>query len=135
MLLQAKECLLAATERNNAGFKNFERLTGVYTLLAEAQPQNKTDWLNSAFDSASSTVERYPGCGRVRIKLAKIAEQLGKTDIAIKHYGKAVDIEDAYQRQFRIMYPARQMFSRLGRDKYDFALERLKKLSNPDSSF
>jgi len=79
LLLQAEKCLRAAIERNSAAFKNYERLTEVYLMLSEvsAQPE-KSDWLQKAFDNASFTVEyRYPGCARLRIELAKIAELLG----------------------------------------------------------
>ncbi|GAG79582.1 unnamed protein product, partial [marine sediment metagenome] len=109
LLKQAEECFLAAIERNRADFKNFKRLAEVYNLLAETSiQQEKTAWLNKAFESASDGVERYPGSARLRIELAKIAEQLGKTDIAIKHYEEAIDIEDKYRQQFQLMYPGRK---------------------------
>jgi len=136
LLLQSKKCLLAAIERNRADFKDFERLAEVYTLLADnSTGQAKTDWLNKAFGTGLLAVERYPGCGRLRVELARIAEQLGKVDIAIEQYRKAIDIEDSFRHQFRLMYPGRQIFSRLGEEKYQFAIERLKKLSNSDLSF
>jgi len=129
LLLQAEKSLLAAIERNRADFKNFKRLAEVYNLLAETSTQQRGDWLNKAFDSARCAVERYPGSARLRIELAKIAEQLGKTDIAVEHYKKAVEIEDSYRRQFRQMYPQRQICSRLGEEKYKNAKQRIKHLS------
>jgi len=130
LLKQAEECFLAAIERNRADFKNFKRLAEVYNLLAETSiQQEKTAWLNKAFESASDAVERYPGSARLRIELAKIAEQLGKTDIAIKHYEEAINIEDKYRRQFQLMYPERKIFSRLGEEKYQNAKQRLEQLS------
>ncbi len=132
LLLQAEKCLRAAIERNGAAFKNFERLTEVYLLLSEvsAQPE-KFDWLQKAFDNASFTVEyRYPGCARLRIELAKIAELLGKTDVAIKQYEEAIDIEDKYRAQFQVMYPKREkIVSRLGEEKYQYAKQQLKFLT------
>jgi O-antigen ligase/tetratricopeptide (TPR) repeat protein len=132
LLLQSEKCLRAAIERNNASFKNYERLTEVYLLLSEvsAQPGN-FDWLQKAFDNASFAVEyRYPGCARLRIELAKIAELLGKTDVAIKQYEEAIDIEDKYRDQFREMYPEREkIVSRLGEEKYQFAKQQLKYLT------
>lgn len=129
LLLQAEKCLRVAIERNSAAFKNFERLTEVYLLLAEiSTQQEKIDWLKKAFDNASFTVEhRYPGCARLRIELAKIAERLRETDIAIKQYEEAIDIEDKYRDQFKEMYPEREnIISRLGEEKYQFAKQRLK---------
>ncbi len=133
LLLQSEKCLRSAIERNSAAFKNYERLTEVYLLLSEvsAQPE-KFDWLQKAFDNASFTVEhRYPGCARLRIELAKIAELLDKTDVAIKQYKEAIDIEDKYRDQFRKMYPGRkEIVSRLGEEKYQFVKQQLKFLKN-----
>ncbi len=132
LLLQSEKCLRTAIERNSAAFKNYERLTEVYLLLSEVSTQpEKSDWLQKAFDNASFTVEyRYPGCARLRIELAKIAELLDKTDVAIKQYKEAIDIEDKYRGQFREMYPEREkIVSRLGEEKYQFAKQRLKSLT------
>jgi len=79
-------------------------------------------------------VELYPGCARLRVETARIAEQLGKTDVAIEQYKKAIDIEDSYARQFKAIYPQRQeAVSRLGNDKYLYAKERLKALCEQES--
>jgi O-antigen ligase len=131
LLVAAEKKSLVAIERNSAAFKNYERLTEVYTLLADiSKQQEKTDWLNKAFDNTLFTVENlYPGCARLRIELAKISDLLGKTDIAISQYEKAIEIEDEYRAQFREMYPAREeIISRLGDNKYLFAKQRIKYL-------
>ena len=128
LLLDSEKGLLAAIERNRADFKNFERLTEVYNLLAEISMPQRADYLKKASDSAWHAVERYPGCARLRIELARIAEKLGKTDHAIEQYKKAIDIEDSYRRQFRIMYAGREIFSRLGEEKYQSAKHRIKQL-------
>ena len=61
---------------------------------------------------------------------AKTAEKLGKNQIAIKHYRRAIEIEDNYRRQFEIMYPNKDTFiSRLGKEKYSFAKQRINKQS------
>ncbi len=128
LLLAAEKQSLGAINRNNASFKNYERLTEIYTLLADiSKQQEKTDWLNKAFDNTWFTVEHlYPGCARIRIELAKISELLGKTDIAISQYEKAIEIEDEYRAQFREMYPKREeIVSRVGDKKYHFAKQRL----------
>ena len=131
LLLHTETSLKDAIGRNNTVFKNFERLTDVYCLLAEnSQQQEKTAWLNKAFETASDAVERYPGCGRLHFKQAQIAEQLGKIDIAIERYKKTIEIEDEYRDQFRQIYPERDdVVSRLGNEKYLFAIKRLKELS------
>jgi hypothetical protein len=133
LLLQAEKQSLAAIERNNAAFKNYERLTEVYSLLADiSKDQEKTDWLNRAYDNTLFTVEElYPGCARLRIELAKVSELLGKVDTAISQYEKAIEIEDEYRAQFRKMYPEREeVVSRLGDKKYQFAKKRLELLTN-----
>jgi tetratricopeptide (TPR) repeat protein len=129
LLLHAEKCLQTAIKRNDADFKNFERLTEVYNLLAEiASPQQKTDWLNKAFYITSMAIERYPGCERLHFELAKIAEELGKTDLARQQYQETIEIEDSFRSQFKMMYPDREIVSRLGEDKYQFATERMKGL-------
>jgi tetratricopeptide (TPR) repeat protein len=129
LLLQAEKCLQTAINRNNADFKNFERLTDTYNRLAEiATPLQKTDWLKKAFDIAKLAVERYPGCERLHFELAKIAEELGKTDLAYQEYKQAIEIEDSFRSQFKMIYPNREIVSRLGEDKYQFATERIKTL-------
>ncbi|MEE9370863.1 MAG: hypothetical protein V3W45_05260, partial [Sedimentisphaerales bacterium] len=130
LLMRSRRAFLAAIRRNEFDFKNFERLTRVDNLLAEASSeQERIDWLNEAFNAALVAVELYPNLARLRVELAKIAEQLGKTDIAIIQYQKAIEIEDSFRVQFQAMYPERRIFSRLGEDKYDFAVERVKELS------
>jgi tetratricopeptide (TPR) repeat protein len=129
LLQESEKHLREAIKRNKADSENFERLTEVYNQWAKVSMQKRADLLTKAFDSANRAVELYPGAGRLRIELAKIAEKLGKTDLAIQQYKKAVEIEDAYRHQFRIMYPDREIFSRLGEEKYNSAKQRLKFLT------
>lgn len=130
LLKRAETCFLAAVARDKADFKNYQRLSEVYNLLAKTKPvQEKTNWLNYALDSIWSAIERYPGSSQLRIEMAEVAEQLGKTDIAIAQYEKAVEIEDVYRNQFQIMYPGREIFSRLGEEKYQLAKQRIKFLT------
>ena len=129
-LVAAEKYMLIAIERNKADFKSFEQLAEVYSLFSRiCSPEQRSDYLNKAFANAFHTVELYPGSGRLRIKLAQFAEQLGKTDIAITNYEKAIDIENSYREQFRIMYPGQTIFSRLGEEKYQTAKQRIKLLS------
>ncbi|HUT45707.1 MAG TPA: O-antigen ligase family protein, partial [Sedimentisphaerales bacterium] len=131
LLLRAETSLHNAIGRNDAGFKDFERLTDVYRLLAETSTQQeKTDWLNKAFETASQAVERYPGCGRLHFKQAQIADQMGKAEIAIEQYKKAIEIEDEYRDQFRQIYPERKdIVSRIGKKRYLYAKKRVEELS------
>jgi len=134
LLLRAIESLQTAISRNNAAFKDFERLTDAYCALADVAAEQRNDWLNKAFDAAWRAIERYPGCERLHFKLAQIAEQLGKNDTAIEQYKQAIEIEDEYRSQFRLMYPERQeIVSRMGEETYQLAVERVKALSEkPD---
>ncbi len=134
LLKKAEACFFAAIARDNADFKNYEKLSDVFSLLAENSPvQGKNDLLNFALDSLQSAVERYPTSDRLRFELAEVAEQLDKTNIAVAQYKKAVEIEDAYRNQFKIMYPGREIFSRLGEEKYEKAKQRIKYLSRQPS--
>ena len=131
LLLRAETCLKSAIGRNDAAFKNFERLTDVYRQLEETSTQQeKTDWLDKAFETASQAVERYPGCGRLHFKQAQIADKMGNAEIAIEQYRKAITIEDEYRAQFRQMYPEREdVVSRIDKKKYLDAKERVEELS------
>jgi hypothetical protein len=130
LLSEAEASLLKAIGRNNADFKDFERLTEAYVLLAQTSSGQERDiYLNKALDSARSAVERYPGSGRLRFKLAEVAEKLGRTDQAVEQYAEAVRIEDSYREQFTRMYPKREVFSRLGEEKYGFAKQRMEELA------
>ena len=131
LLLQAEHHLLSAIKKDPATYKNFEKLTETYSRLAELPTEDDPQvWRQKALDAATHAVERYPGCGRLHLDLAQTAEQLGKTDLAITHYKRAIEIEDAYRRQFRIMYPDRkEIVSRLGNDQYKFATQKSIELS------
>jgi len=142
LLLLAEKSLKRAIDRNFAEFKHYERLTHIYILLAEtdtpsegASPQGAHEaWLDKAFDAAFQAIEYYPGCARLRVELARIAEEQGKREIAIEQYEMAVDIEDSFRSQFRTIYPDREdVVSRLGENKYLFAKDRLKSLREEES--
>jgi tetratricopeptide (TPR) repeat protein len=132
LLNRAQECLKTSIERNPAGFKNFERLSQAYLRHAEiSSGLQRADLLDNALDAADKAIELYPGCGRLHFNLAQIAEEMDKTEIALEHYGKAIFIENLYRSQFRSMYPDREkIVSRLGEEKYQTAIERVKELSS-----
>ncbi|MBA7676709.1 hypothetical protein ES703_84953 [subsurface metagenome] len=130
LLDRARGNILEAIDRDRAYFRNFERLTEIYTVLAEiSRGKEKTGWLNKALQAADQAIKRYPGSGRLHIKRAKIAERLGKVDIAVDHYEEAIKIEDDYRDQFRQIYPKEQIFSRLGEETYRFAIRKTRDLS------
>ena len=84
-----------------------------------------------AFDDFQQAVNRYPGSDKLHFYLAGVAEKLNRLDVALCHYQMAVDVEDAYRAQFRIMYPERKtVISRLGNANYDEAKAKIKELSD-----
>ena len=131
LLLNAEKCSLDAIGRNKADFKNFEQLAEIYSAIAEISgPPEKQNRLNKAFDIASQAVKLYPGSCRLHFRLAEIAEQTGRNDEAVENYKKAVEIEDSYREQFKMMYPGREVFSRLGEEKYKTAKQKMEILKN-----
>jgi len=136
-LLKAEECLREATVRNSADFKSFELLSEVYIELSEFcfSSSGRQEYLNKAQESIQAAVERYPGSGRLRVKLAQIAEQLDNKILALNNYRAAVEFEDKYRRQFKEMYPSKKVFSRLGDQKYKFALRRISELEKLRRSY
>jgi tetratricopeptide (TPR) repeat protein len=125
LLKKAEKNFLEAINRNKADYKNYEKLSDVYELLGQTQ---------KAYDWCFKAIQLYPNSGRLRFKSAKIAEQLSKVDIAIEQYKKAIEIEDSFRQQFKMMYPERkEIVSRLGKEKYHFAIKRLKELIEKNS--
>ncbi len=120
LLEKAVKCFLTAVERNKADFKNYEKLSQVYRLLGDAQ---------KSYYWGLEAAKRYPGSGRLQFNLAEIAEKLGKITVAIEHYKETVKIEDKYRSQFQVMYPGREIISRLGEEKYKRAKQRIEFLS------
>jgi O-antigen ligase len=129
MLANAEQSLFIAAQRNPADYRPFDGLAQLYLLRAQLAPDEKDKWLNKAFDVASIAVSLYPGEAQLHFQLAAVADKLDRTDLAIKHYRKALDIEDGFHEQFRVMYPGLKVISRLPQDKYDLAKQRLKTLS------
>lgn len=119
-LEKAVKCFLNAIERNKADFKNYEKLSQVYNLLGDTQ---------QAYNCGLEAANRYPGSGRLQFKLGEIAEKLGKPAVAVGHYKETVMIEEEYRRQFRQMYPGREIISRLGEEKYKKAKQKVDSLS------
>lgn len=131
LLQQAADCFDEAIDRDKADYRNYQKLSTIYTLLAESSAgEKKTAWLDMAFSEMSLAVEHYPGSETLHLELAKIAEQLGKNKFAAEHYQTAIDIEDNYRSFFKREYPGTEPFDRLGKDNYKFAKEHLKKFSH-----
>ncbi len=120
----------SAIQRNKAGYKNYRKLAEIYELQAAtaASQSDRLEDLQRAFDALTEAVERYPGSDRIHLKLARLAELLDRDDAATTHYKTVVQIEDSYRDQFRVMYPGRKLFSRLGEKNYQFARQRLAEL-------
>jgi tetratricopeptide (TPR) repeat protein len=128
VLLAAEKSLLTAIQRDKADFKNYENLANVYETLAQITSDERRFWFEKSFSALQQALERYPCSSELHIKFAETCEQLGNIDLAIEHYKKAVEIEDAYTKQFKIMYPGKEVFSRMGKIKYKEAKEKIENL-------
>ena len=126
LLDRAAQYLRQAVEQNPADYKNYEKLAQVCALGQRWQ---------DAYDWYLKATERYPGCERLWFRLAQAAEQLGKPEAALGYYIKAVQIEEAYQQQFRRMYPTRdKVISRLGDRDLTIARKRIEELSGQSAN-
>ena len=126
LLSSAMRRFESAVERDRASFKNYEKVARVCEMLADAGAGGaQSDLRRKALEQLKEAVRLYPGSGRLNFRLAELAEEIGDDEIALSHYRAAVEIEDSYRVQFRIMYPGREMFSRLGETKYRLAMERI----------
>lgn len=117
-----------AASRDPKNFKNYEKLSETYELwamvLASSDTKAAKQKLKKAYDNNNRALELYPGSGRLWYKLAETCEKLELENEAIEAYANAAKIEGAYQQQFKIMYPGRDMMSRLGNYKYQQAKEK-----------
>ncbi len=120
LLEKAVDSLAASVSRNREDFRDYERLGDTYDLL------NRPDQACQAYSDA---ISRYPGCDRLWLRLGQMAEKCGRTQLATDSYAKAIDIEDAFRRQFASMYPGwKKPVSRLGEQNYQMARHRLAEL-------
>jgi hypothetical protein len=131
LFAETEQALSAVIPRNPADYKIFDYLAELYTLRADAEPGQKDHWLTLAFDAASLAVSLYPGDAELHLRLAHLADELGRTDVALEHYEKTVEIENGFREQFRLMYPGKEVFSRLGEEKYSLAKQRIPDLQKP----
>jgi len=128
VLLAAEKSLLTVIQRDKADYKNYENLAKVYETLAQITPDKRLFWFEKTFSTLQKALERYPASSKLHTEFAETCERLGKIDLAIEHYKKAVEIEDAYTEQFKIMYPGKEVFSRMGKVKYSQAKEKIENL-------
>lgn len=121
LLEKAAESFRTAVERDPADCKNYERAGDIARLMGHHE---------QAYAWYLEAARRYPGSGRLQLRLAQTAERLGDDDAARRYYRQAIEIEDAFRRQFRQMYPERtEVVSRLGQADYDLARRRMEELS------
>jgi len=121
LLRRAVHCLITATKRNPADFRDYEPLGDAYDLI------DVPDQAYKAYDQAA---QRYPACDRLWLRMGRMAERLGRPDLAAGHYARAIEIENAFRRQFALSYPDwSRPVSRLGEQDYQFAQGRLKALA------
>lgn len=129
---KAIAAFILSAMRNPDSFKAYERLSRANEQLARSLTgDEKKAKLELAVVWADFTLERYPACDRILFLRAELNEQLGHPDRALADYRRAVEVEDAYRVQFRIMYPTRTMTSRLGEKNYIDAKSRIAKLEKP----
>jgi hypothetical protein len=128
LLEKSTDMLNAAARLDPKNFKNYEKLSQVYKFWAESLTYGKPDQAEEkfkiAYDYAKQAIQLYPGSGRLWYQLAEIEEKPGSQKDAAQSYRKAVEIEDAYRQQFKIMYPGRDMVSRLGNYKFQQAKKK-----------
>ncbi|HSV26423.1 MAG TPA: tetratricopeptide repeat protein, partial [Sedimentisphaerales bacterium] len=126
----AERAIHTAIDRNPAAHEYRAMLAEVYATAAQiAQGDVRTAWLEKAHSAATEAVIRYPGDAAARIALADIADDLGRSDEALEQYIEAVAIERAYRELFVRMHPDRELHSRLGENKYQYARSRIAELS------
>ena len=132
-LAPAVKTLEEALRRNPASFKDDVLLARTYRFLAQSD-EHPDPYYELALRYVEQAVRKYPGSAELHMDLAEIAEALGRTSLALEHYERAVEIEQAFQEHFRRMYPGRSVVSRLGAERYEMAQRRVEQLRNQSSS-
>ncbi|MBW2562297.1 MAG: DUF3808 domain-containing protein [Deltaproteobacteria bacterium] len=130
ILYKAVERFTEAKNRDQANFAYYEKLSTTHNMLASvttgsAAKDNKekaTYWMDEA-------IKRYPNSARLQIEAAILAESSERLNKALQHYEKAIQIEDAYREIFKVMYPEREVISRLREEKYQLAKQKVKQFS------
>jgi len=119
-----------ARKRNPADFKPWRLRADIAMMLAgQAQREQKTAYLQTAYAALEEAAARYPGSDRIQFTMGRLADQLGRPEQALSHYRKAVALENAYREQFKMMYPDRTpVISRLGNTAYNTAKARIEEL-------
>lgn len=112
-----------AISRDPANHKAYDNLARSYIHLSRIE--NERENLEHAKKNLKIAVSLYPGSGKLHFQYANVSEALGQREIAIEHYLKSIEIENAFRKQFKIMYPDHKPVSRLGQDKYEIAQRRL----------
>lgn len=119
-----------AQQRNPVSFKSWRLESDIYLLLAErTKDDEQIDFLQKAYDALLEARDRYPGSDKIHYGLGMVAEELGYWEKALSHFRTAVDIEQLYQAQFKVMYPDREpVVSRLGNTAYTIAKAKIEEL-------
>lgn len=132
LLDQAAGAYQRAVLRNPLDYRLHESLADVYMICAESRedPNEKMVFLEQSYTAARQAFVRFPGSDRIAFKLGWMAEQLHRIEEAVHWYGLAVETEEAYRKQFHQMYPNHALFSRLGEERYQYALEFIRSRSN-----
>jgi tetratricopeptide (TPR) repeat protein len=129
ILNQAVERFTEANKRDIANYSYYEKLSITHNMLASVTTgaAAKENMEKAAFWMDES-IKRYPNSARLHIEAANMADSAGKNNKALHHFEKAVEIEDEYRKIFKVMYPDREVFSRLGEDKYQLAKQKIQQL-------
>jgi O-antigen ligase len=127
LLEYAINCYQEAAKRDRVDYSHYKKLANAYNMLAEAKMD--TSMYEKAFYSIERAVQLYPASAVLRIEYAQAAERVRNIELALENYNEAVRIEQAYREVFKKMYPDRELFSRLGEDKYQSALLRIEDLT------
>ncbi len=126
LLHRAVERFSEANMRDAANYSYYNKLSQTHALLAsvttgaaaKANKEKADFWMDEA-------IKRYPNSAKLHIEAAKLSESIEKKSAAIEHYKRAVEIEDQYREVFKVMYPGREIFSRLGEEKYQLAKQKI----------
>ncbi len=120
---EAEKAFIRALKRNPDDYRLMEALGDLFIARAETEESDalRQEFLKAGFCWLQKAWSHFPGCDRLAYKLGMLAEQMNQIEEAVRWYSLAVEIEEAYRKQFEQMYPNYPMFSRLGEKRYQYA--------------
>ena len=130
-LEKAQQSYNLASTRDPLRYNSFTKSAKTSFIFAQiSSAENRVYHLNTAKKNLLHSLELYPYKSQNWIELASVYEKLNENKEALKCYEKAVELEQQFQKEFKILYPVtHETIYRMGKDDFMDAVKKIEKLS------